>query len=415
MIWLVSCAVVLILALAVGQALIVGAYLYRFYSFPDTVGEDSSPKAAIILAVRGMDPFLNATLMGLLDQDYPDYTIFVIVDSHTDPAWKQLRALEDEPGAERIVAQVVRVPRMTCSLKCGALAQAVSELDPSYEVVAFIDGDAPPHPTWLSELVAPLRDARVGVATGNRWYAPRDGQWGSLVRYFWNTGAVVQVWLNGIIWAGSMAMRASVIRETELVTTWQSSLSVDGTVCRQMKRNGYRVQFVPRVMMINEEETELSSFMRWVERQLVAARTAENGWLLIWLHALNLLGSQVLLLASLAWALWNGVPGIAAVSAGGLLAYWISSLSCVMLLEQAVYRGRGKPFRWLTMRSLWRTFPAFLLTHVVYPVAMVLALRQKRISWRGVEYEVLGLHNVRLLEYRPFQAKSDQALTESTV
>jgi hypothetical protein len=87
----------------------------------------------------------------------------------------------------------------------------------------------------------------------------------------------------------------------------------------------------------------------------------------------------------------------------------------VTLLERAVYRGRGKPFRWLTVRSLCRTFPAFLLTHIVYPVAMVQALGRKRISWRGVEYEVLGLQNVRLLEYRPFQAKSDQALTESVV
>ena len=76
MIWLVSCGVFLIVVLALGQALIVGAYLYRFYSFPKAHAGEAAPKAAIILAVRGMDPFLHATLKGLLRQDYPDYTIF---------------------------------------------------------------------------------------------------------------------------------------------------------------------------------------------------------------------------------------------------------------------------------------------------------------------------------------------------
>lgn len=413
MIWFVYTGVALILILAAGQALIVGAYLWRFLSFPIPDREAKQPKAAIILAVRGADPFLEETLRGLIHQDYPDYTIFVIVDSYADPVWKQLRALQDEPGAERIVTEVVRTVRMTCSLKCGALAQAISDLDSSYEVVAFIDGDAPPHATWLRELAAPLRDPSIGVATGNRWYVPQQGQWGSLVRYFWNSGAVVQVWLNGIIWAGSMAMRASVIREAELATAWESSLSVDGTVCRQMKQHGYRVQFVPGVMMVNAEETDLPAFMRWVQRQLVAARSAEAGWLLIWLHALNLLGSQVLLLMTMTWGLLNASPHMAAVSAGGLLAYWISSLTCVTLLEVVISRGHGKPFHWLTLGNVLRAFPAFLLTHVVYPITMVKALRRTRVSWRGVEYEVRGGQDVRLLEYRPFKAQSDQPLKKS--
>ena len=415
MTWLVYTGFSLILVLAVGQACIVAAYLWRALSFQIPHTGSDQPKAAIILAVRGNDPFLDDTLRGLMNQDYPDYTIFVIVDSLADPVWNQLRALQDEPGAERIVTQVVSDPKMTCSLKCGALAQAVSDLDPSYEVVAFIDGDAPPHPTWLRELASPLSDPTIGVTTGNRWYCPREGQWGSLVRYFWNAGAVVQVWLNGIIWAGSMAMRASVIRESDLASAWQSSLSVDGTVCRQMKEHGYRVQFVPCVMMLNEEETELPAFMRWVERQLVAARTAKTGWVLIWLHALNLLGSQVLLAGTMIWGLLNDSTTIAVLSAGGLLAYWISSLSCTTLLELVHAGGRGRPFRWLTLQNLLRTFPAFLLTHVVYPVTMVQALGRKRISWRGVEYEVRGLQNVRLLEYRPFQAKSDQPFSQSII
>ena len=415
MIWLVTCGVVLILILAIGQALIVGAYLYGFVTTSKPDAESAQPKAAVILAVRGLDPFLESTLKGLLRQDYGEYSIFVIVDSHADPVWKQLRALEDEPGAERIIAQVVRAPRMTCSLKCSALAQAVNDLDPSYEVLAFIDGDAPPHETWLQELVAPLRDPSIGVSTGNRWYSPREGQWGSLVRYFWNTGAVVQVWLNGIVWAGSMAMRADVVRETQLTSQWQSALSVDGTVCRQMKQHGYRVAFVPSVMMVNEEEIELGSFMSWVERQLVAAKSAGTGWLLIGLHALNLIGSQLLLLMTMIWGTLNASPEIAMISAAGLLAYWTSSFGCVAVLELTIAGGRGRAFRWVSLRAFLRAFPAILLTHVVYPVAMIRAYQRKRVSWRGVEYEVRGRQDVRLVEYRPFQLTAGQTLSESVI
>jgi cellulose synthase/poly-beta-1,6-N-acetylglucosamine synthase-like glycosyltransferase len=63
-------------------------------------------------------------------------------------------------------------------------------------VLAVIDADAVPHRWWLRDLVAPLSDPRVGVATGNRWYMPEHANWGSLVRYLWNVGAVVQVWFN---------------------------------------------------------------------------------------------------------------------------------------------------------------------------------------------------------------------------
>lgn len=115
------------------------------------------------------------------------------------------------------------------------------------------------------------------------------------------------------------------------------------------------------------------------------------------------------------WGLLVDSRLAAAFSAGGLLAYWTSSLSCVTLLELVIGRGRKKPFHWLTVHNLLRAFPAFLLTHVVYPMTMVKALRRTRVSWRGVEYEVRGRRNVRLLEYRPFQVTSDQSPSQSII
>ena len=70
----------------------------------------------------------------------------------------------------------------------------------------------------------------------------------------------------------------------------------------------------------------------------------------------------------------------------------------------------------------WHTVAALYLEDDSTPelkeqvqVAMVQARGQNRVTWRGVEYEVRGRQHVRLLEYRPFSAKSDQSLSESVM
>src|SRR5689334_19360483 len=131
------------------------------------------PKAAIILAIRGLDPSLERNIRALLAQLYPDYKLFVVVDHVEDPAWQIVEKIREEiPG--RIQVSVLKERPGTCSLKCSAMAQAIDELDASYEVVAFSDGDVLAHQTWLRELVEPLADPKVGASTGNRWYLPSD-------------------------------------------------------------------------------------------------------------------------------------------------------------------------------------------------------------------------------------------------
>src|SRR5271169_5207215 len=44
------------------------------------------PEVAVILPLRGADPSLEACLSGLLAQDYPAYTVYIVVDSTEDPA-----------------------------------------------------------------------------------------------------------------------------------------------------------------------------------------------------------------------------------------------------------------------------------------------------------------------------------------
>jgi hypothetical protein len=39
---------------------------------------------------------------------------------------------------------------------------------------------------------------------------------------------------------------------------------------------------------------------------------------------------------------------------------------------------------------------------VVYPWALLAAMRMRTVDWRGVAYEIRGPWDVRMLEYRPY-------------
>ncbi len=75
---------IIVLALSQGAfAFVYASLLFRSHRRKST---GYQPKAAVVLAVRGSDPFLVANMQALLDQDYPDFKLFIIVDSEQDAA-----------------------------------------------------------------------------------------------------------------------------------------------------------------------------------------------------------------------------------------------------------------------------------------------------------------------------------------
>jgi len=117
--------------------------------------DDQLPKTAIILCLRGADPYLRNCLRALLMQNYPSYDLKVVVDHQEDPAWNIAIDTIQELGAVNVEISSLRIVNNNCSLKCSSLVQAVSELDDSYKVVALVDSHTVVHHNWLSELVKP--------------------------------------------------------------------------------------------------------------------------------------------------------------------------------------------------------------------------------------------------------------------
>jgi GT2 family glycosyltransferase len=373
---------------------------------------------AVLLALRGRDPFLSATLAGLLEQRYPDYTVHVVVDSAEDPVWEDLRPWLERTPPSRLSVELLEQPGDACSLKSSAMLQAYGRLAPRFEIVAFLDADVTPHPTWLSELVAPLHDDRTAAATGQRWYALRSGEWGTLIRFLWNVGAVVQIWLNGIVWAGSLAMRRRTIEEIGLPEAWRSAFSDDGAATRELRRCGRKVCLVPSLMMLNREGISLPNFFRWMSRQLLAARPSGPAWRVVVAHAVNLAATHTLAGVAVVAALWTQqLWSLFAVSSLWAV-YWTSSLLAVVAVDRRVRRllsdlGRDVPEP--LPGTAARLLPAIGLAHVLSVLTVGSASFRHRVSWRGIEYEILGAKRIRRLNYAPFPPVSAGPATESVV
>ncbi|MBE8971377.1 glycosyltransferase family 2 protein [Nostocales cyanobacterium LEGE 12452] len=377
--------------------------------------DDQLPKTAVILCLRGADPFLPRCLRSLLNQNYPQYDLKLIVDSHEDPAWKIASETITEQEATNVQISPLRIVRNSCSLKCSSLIQAVRELDDSYKVVALVDADTIVHLNWLRELVSPLGDAKVGATTGNRWYVPTGRYWGSLVRYVGNVSTVVQMFIFQIPWGGTLAVKTEVLRQTELLDKWGQALGEDFMMHDILKKHGFQVKFVPSLLIVNREETDLFNLIDYLKRLILFSRLYHPRWLALVSEAVSSILFPTLLIVLVLESLLEGKWEAAAVLLVCYGVYTVGLLLIMLVLEleiQRVVRSNdqamptGKPFHVyakLSAATIIKMLIGIPLTQWVYGLAMLSSLWTSTVTWRGVSYRVKGPWNIRLVEYRPYQ------------
>src|SRR4029079_10346362 len=97
--------------------------LFGSYHEPKTppLPDAKLPKAAVIMTLRGADPFLDRTLQGLTQLDYPRYDIRIVVDHKDDPAWDMVHRIIAERGCKNVKVEELRDRLTTCSLRMSSL------------------------------------------------------------------------------------------------------------------------------------------------------------------------------------------------------------------------------------------------------------------------------------------------------
>ena len=367
---------------------------------------NAESKIALILCLRGTDPGLIDCLTGISGQRLQKFQLHIVVDSMDDPAVAVVnRFFAEHRLTPRL--HVVEQPGHRCSLKCSALLVAIENIPLDVETIAFIDADTFPDPNWLGDLIAPLAQADVGAATGNRWFSPTRPTLGGYTRKLWNAAAVVQMSLYNVAWGGSLAIKRTVFTQCNLQQRWGSSFCEDTMLSPLLDEQGYRLVRVPELISVNTESTTLRDSFRWIVRQLLTVRLYHPSWQLVRLHGLGTaIGSLLaplgmlllvscgdrngfyrLLAAFILFQLWN------------LLLVWIVEQRNSRIVESR-YRdldGSRQPVHW-PFQVL-----AYLLVQLLQPLACLVASRAKSVQWRGIDYKVDG-QQIDLVRYAPYRA-----------
>jgi len=376
------------------------AFLYREAAKDRSPG-GYTPKAAVILPLRGADPSLARCLTGLLRQDYPDYRLHIVIDGADDPAWPVVRdVLAKEKRGAKVSVETLDGFGERCSLKVSAQRQALAALSDDIEAVVFVDADADPAPDWLRRLIAPLEDRTVGAASGIRWFDPADGAWGSLVRHLNNAACFMNMLVFHIPWGGSLAMRRETILKAGLVDHWSRCLGEDTSAYEPLRRAGLRIAFLPEATQFNRETTDIVGAYRFIRRQFISARLHHPAWpriLMLYLPGFAaLIAFTVAFAARLAAGDWNGAAAAFAV----LGIYGMASLIALQFAETFLRGMNAQP----PLAGLgWRRMAAIVPTLIVSMAAMVAAQFARRIDWRGVRYDLGPGGRVTLFEYRPYR------------
>ena len=369
-----------------------------------TVEDDALPRTALLMGLKGTDPQLAEGLRRLLTQNYPNYEVHFVVDSVSDPAWDLVeQAIRDANATHARMLEFQDIPEngiVNCTN--SKVVQAIRELDDSFEVVAMADGDVVTSENWLREIVAPLvRDPKIGVSTGNRWFIPPQSTIGSLAAHLWNVAAISVMYHLSMPWGGCYAIRMSTIRRGGLIEKWAKVAALDMHTTNEMRQLGLKVHYVPSLMMVNRGSFSLPFAVNWIRRQLTWARLYNPAWPAIVVHTSVFVATMLAAAVLGPVCLYFGATSPAWWAIGGLSSYLVILTALTGLMEvriRACLSRAGQnvePYLWWTSIPVIAAIP---VTQIVQLIAVLQATFLKRVAWRGSILEINGPNDIRVID-----------------
>jgi cellulose synthase/poly-beta-1,6-N-acetylglucosamine synthase-like glycosyltransferase len=355
------------------------------------------PFASVIVPCRGVEPGLSENLRALFEQNYPAYEIVFVTDSDTDPSVDLIRNTIQE--SQKIPARLLIGGAATDSgQKVHNLRQAVAQVDPRCEVLVFVDSDARPRKSWLQSLVAPLADEKLGAASGYRWFVPVAGGFASRLRSVWNASIASALGADrksNFCWGGSTAMRRETFAKLNIAERWQRSVSDDFTITRVLGEANRPIHFVPACLVASLGDCDFSELREFSNRQLKITRVyAAHLWKPV------LLGSALfcfVFFGGLFLVLWRALAGLSfKIPLTIIVVIFLLGAAKSFVRFRAVARVLSSEHP-----NFYRDLPAHLflwpLTSLLYFYNALSAAFSRRISWRGIQYELKSPHEVVII------------------
>jgi ceramide glucosyltransferase len=363
-----------------------------------------TPLATVFVPCRGLDDGLKENINAIFAQDYPAFEIIFVSDRADDPALAIIeevrRSFTGESGPT--MRFMVSGPAIDSGQKVHNLRVAVAAADPQSEIFVFVDTDARTRTDWLLTLIKPLQDPDLGATTGYRWFVPVGGGIASHLRSVWNAAiasALGEQPEKNFCWGGSTAIRRETFQNRKVVEYWRGTVSDDFALTRALHECDLPIKFVPQCLTASFEDCTLGELIEFTNRQLKITRAyAAHLW-------------KGVLLSSLIFVLVF-FGGMALVFARALLGLSFAT-PLVLLLVIFTLGSMKSHFR---LRAVSQVIPderlrsvGTTLAHLMlWPLASVLYLYNglaaavsRRITWRGITYELKSPTETVILSREP--------------
>lgn len=398
----------LTIALAtVGQIGVIFSRLRHYRSYrTQPLPAAQLPATAVILCLRGSDPYLDSCLAQLTDQNYPDYDLWIVLDSPLDPARIVAERWQTISPRARVHLTYMDDISVQTSLKCNALIHGIKQLDDRIEAVVLIDADTIPYSNWLRNMVSPLVGDDIGIVTGSRWYDPSSRCWGSQLRFAYNAFALVPMCIMDALWPGSLSLRREVFSNPNLIKRLSQAPCEDDVFLRTLRETGLRLLNTPACVMLNREECGVASCFGFVRRQLLWTRLSNPAWRGVLIATAVayfwLCGGAVLLALAGVYGTSMQVFGLATFMIGVLAADMALIVGLHRAVSQQIEQTAGVPPIRISVRASLQLSACLLMLISFFTAAVVSAALARSVQWRGVFYVVQSPRRIEMVAYAPY-------------
>ena len=354
-----------------------------------------TPRVALICPVKGLEDNLEANLLALTQFDYPQYEIFFAIATAEDPAFRVLERLV--AGSKR-PAHIIRAGRaLECSDKVHNLTAAVGQVGDQFEVLVFADSDGRPSRRWLTRLVAPLKDEAVGAVTAFRWLLPKGNGFWSALASAWSASAATYLGegKRNFCWGGGTAIKRQRFEELRILNSWKGAVSDDYALTRALQNNGLRIVFAPECLVPSSPTFNFKSFLEFTNRQLIITRIyAPKLWWVAFIGHLFYCAAILMGIASWFVGSMMGLPSVQFLVLALILPIFASVrgvLRLVAVLELL------PDLREQLLSEGWVWVLLAPLVPFVYLYNALVAMFTRKITWRGIRYELISPLRTRII------------------
>ena len=359
-----------------------------------------APTTALICPCKGSEPGLEENLTALTRFEYANYEIYFALATSLDPALKVVEKVK--AASRRPVHIVIAGPGENCGEKVHNLRRAVESLNDTFEVIVFTDSDVRLPKQWLSKLIAPLQDPRIGATTAYRWIIPSrasgSGGFASAMASAWNASIATMLGRprENFCWGGGTAIRRGTFKDVRVLDAWEGAISDDFALTRALEAAGKPIVFCPECMAATLHPWTGTSLLEFTNRQILVTRVyAPRRWAMGMAahlsYVVTLIFAVFVILAQMA----DGDPWINLA----LVALVIPFLAVLKGALRTVVVGEMLP-EWKAQLGEWSWVWTALAPVVpfLFTWNFINSLISRRTRWRHVLYELVSPSVTRVLQ-----------------